>query len=231
MSTEQQGWPAGYYIAPRQCNISAELVAAYRDIPAAVIGDCLGRSTGTIGLQRYHQDVNRIICGPAITVRVCPGDNLMIHKALFMAQPGDIIVIDGGGDVTQALIGGLIKTTAITRNIAGFIVDGAIRDLAEWASGEIPVYAKGHTHRGPSKTGPGEINVPVCCAGMVVNPGDMIIADSDGAVAVPAAQAADILVKAREQLEKENLIRRHNQAGTADPERFDAILRKLGCPL
>lgn len=231
MNNSRNGWPVGFYIAERQNTLSAELIDEFRQIPVAVAGDCMGRITGASGLQRYHQDVNISICGPAITVKVRPGDNLMIHKALEQAQPGDVIVIDGGGDLTQALIGGLIRTTAMTKKIAGFVVDGAIRDLAEWADGEIPVFAKGHTHRGPDKSGPGEVNVPVACAGMVVCPGDLVLADSDGALSISPAEAEAILARAKQHLLKEESIRNSNATGTNDPERFNSILRKMGCPL
>ncbi|XBS71751.1 RraA family protein [Acerihabitans sp. KWT182] len=231
MSNEHFGWPMGFFIAARQNTIAAKTVEAFKHVPAAVAGDCMGRNTGTIGLHRYHDDVNIAICGPAITVKVRPGDNLMIHKALEMAEPGDVIVIDGGGDLTQALIGGLIRTTAMTKKIAGFVVDGAIRDVAEWADGKIPVFAKGHTHRGPDKAGPGMVNVAVTCLGMVVNPGDLVIADSDGAVAIAASQAEEVLSRALAHLEKEAKIRKNNENGTTDPERFNSILRQSGCPI
>ena len=231
MNNARSSWPAGFYIGERQNTLSPELVEAFRTIPVAVAGDCMGRISGTCGLQRYHQDINISICGPAITVKVRPGDNLMIHKALEQAQAGDVVVIDGGGDVTQALIGGLIRTTALRKQIAGFVVDGAIRDLAEWADGQVPVFAKAHTHRGPDKSGPGEVNVPIACSGMVVNPGDLLLADSDGALAITPAQAPDVLVRAQAHLKKEDTIRENNAAGTSDPERFNSILRKLGCPL
>jgi hypothetical protein len=158
-------WPPGYSIKEMPRTLAPELIAAFADIPVAVAGDCMGRSLGAMGLVAYHQNLHLGLCGPALTVQVRPGDNLMIHKAFMMAQPGDIIVIDGGGDLTQALIGGLMRTTAMTRKIGGFVIDGAIRDLVEWADGQVPVFAKGHTHRGPSKEGPGRINAPIACAG------------------------------------------------------------------
>ncbi len=231
MSHSSAVWPAGFFIGERRNDIPQEIIEAFRQIPVAVAGDCMGRITGTLGLQRYHQDVNIQCCGPAITVKVRPGDNLMIHKALEQAQPGDMIVIDGSGCLTQALIGGLIRTTALTKKIAGFVVDGAIRDLAEWADGEVPVFAKGHTHRGPDKSGPGEVNTPIACAGMAVAPGDLILADSDGVLAIPARDATNVLKRAQAHLLKEEAIRQGNANGTNDPERFNSILRKAGCPL
>ncbi len=231
MSHSSTVWPAGFFIGERCNEIPQEIIEAFREIPVAVAGDCMGRITGTLGLQRYHEDVNISCCGPAITVKVRPGDNLMIHKALEQAQPGDMIVIDGSGCLTQALIGGLIRTTALTKKIAGFVVDGAIRDLAEWADGEIPVFAKGHTHRGPDKSGPGEVNSPIACAGMAVAAGDLILADSDGVIAIPARDAAAVLQRAQAHLLKEEAIRKSNASGTSDPERFNSILRKAGCPV
>ncbi len=231
MSDQNGLWPAGFFIAERRSEIPQSVVDDFRQIPVAVAGDSMGRISGALGLQRYHQDVNIICCGPAITVKVRPGDNLMIHKALEQAQPGDVIVIDGSGCLSQALIGGLIRTTALAKKVAGFVVDGAIRDLAEWADGEVPVFAKGHTHRGPDKSGPGEVNTPVSCAGMVVSPGDLILADSDGVLAIKPAEAQAVLQRAQAHLLKEENIRKNNASGTSDPERFNSILRKAGCPL
>jgi len=224
-------WPQGYRINPRATGPSAELIAAFREAPVATVGDCMGRSVGAIGLRPYHGGVGTVLCGPAFTVRVRPGDNLMIHKALFMAQPGDIIVVDGGGDLTQALVGGLMRTTAIARRLGGFVLNGAVRDTAEWAGGGMPIFARGHTHRGPSKDGPGEINVPIACAGLAVAPGDLVIGDADGVIAVPAADVAALLPAVRAHLAKEATLREANQRGAADPERIDAMLRARGVPV
>ena len=172
-------WPAGFAINPRSVLPDLKLVEEFRTVPTAIASDCLGRTVGSIGLKSYHNSFTLGMCGPALTVRTRPGDNLMIHKAIGIAQPGDVIVIDGGGDISQALIGGLMRILAIARKISGFVIDGAVRDIAEWAEGVIPIYARGHTHRGPSKDGPGEINVPICCAGLPVGPGDLVLGDAD----------------------------------------------------
>jgi regulator of RNase E activity RraA len=155
----------------------------------------------------------------------------MIHKALTMAEPGDVIVIDGDGDPTQALVGGLMRTTALAAGLGGFVIDGAIRDIAEWAEGLIPVYARSHTHRGPTKDGPGEINVPISCAGLVVHPGDLILGDPDGVIAIAASELATLLPAVKAHLKKEEGIRAANLTGRPDSERFDAILRSKGCPV
>ena len=231
MSNSAKQWPAGYRINPRVPGPEAAVVEAFKSIPVAAIGDSMSRNVGTLGLRQYHARLDAVLCGPAVTVRVRPGDNLMIHKALMMVQPGDVLVIDGGGDVSQALVGGLMRTTCVARKLAGLVIDGAIRDLCEWAEDGMPIFARAHTHRGPSKDGPGEINVPVSCAGMAVLPGDLIVGDADGVIAVPAADAAEILQRSRAHLVKEAAIRESNREGTADPERFDAVLRAKGLPV
>ncbi len=231
MTADTPSWPPGWRIHPRAAGPAADIVAAFQGLSAAAIGDAMSRNIGTVGLRQYHADVNAALCGPAVTVRVRPGDNLMIHKALTMVQPGDVLVIDGGGDVSQALVGGLMRTTCVAKKIAGLVIDGAVRDVAEWAAPGMPIFAKGHTHRGPSKDGPGEVNVPVACAGLVVQPGDLVVGDADGVIAIPAAEAAEVLRKTRAHLEKEAAIRAANAAGTSDPERFDAALRAKGLPV
>jgi regulator of RNase E activity RraA len=230
-STNTIEWPAGWRINPRVEGPAAEIVAAFREMPVAAIGDAMSRNVGAVGLRQYHGRLDEVLCGPAVTVRVRPGDNMMIHKALMMVQPGDVLVIDGGGDVTQALVGGLIRTTCVAKKLGGIVLDAALRDVLEWAEEGMPIFARGHTHRGPSKDGPGEINIPIACAGLAVMPGDLIIGDADGVIAVPAQEAASVLEKTRAHLQKEAAIREGNRSGTSDPERFDAVLRAKGLPV
>ncbi|CAM3742350.1 methyltransferase [Rouxiella silvae] len=229
--TSRTEWPAGYFIGQRDQVPDPATIEAFRRLPVPNIGDCMGRSIGAIGLQPYHGDNGVVLCGPALTVKVRPGDNLMIHKAIEMAQPGDVIVVDGSGDLTQALIGGLMRTSALTKKIAGFVIDGAIRDLNEWTEGGIAVYARGNTLRGPSKDGPGQVNVPISCAGLLVNPGDLIVADVDGVIAIPYAELQDLLPKVQKHAQREEQIRVNNASGTTDPERFNSLLRAKGCPV
>lgn len=229
--TDNIQWPPGYRINPRVQGPSADIVEAFRTMPAAAIGDSMSRHIGTVGLRQYHARLDTVLCGTAFTVRVRPGDNLMIHKALMMVEPGDVLVIDGGGDISQALVGELIRTTCVVKQLGGLVIDGAIRDLTEWAAEGMPIFARGHTHRGPSKDGPGEINVPVSVAGLVVQPGDLVVGDADGVIAVPAADAAKVLEKTRAHLKKEESIRSQNLAGSSDPERFDTVLRAKGLPV
>ena len=231
-------WPAGFAIHERAVPPDPDLVEALRGVPTTIVSDCLGRSVGAVGLEPFHGDRSLAFCGVALTVRVRPGDNLMIHKALTLAQPGDVIVVDGSGDVSHALVGGLMRLAALSRGVAGFVLDGAIRDVAEWAEGELPVFARGHSHRGPSKDGPGEINVPIACAGLAVAPGDLVLGDADGVVAVPPSRLAQLLEEVPAKLAEEEEQQRHHVASRADPslrarddERVDAMLRAKGCPI
>ncbi len=229
--TSSVEWPIGYRINPSANVLTPEIVEAYQGLPVAAIGDSMSRNVGTIGLRQYHGRLETTMCGSAFTVRVRPGDNLMIHKALQLIEPGAVLVVDGGGDLTQALVGGLMRTTCIARQIAGVVIDGAIRDLVEWAEDGMPIFARGHTHRGPSKDGPGEINVPISCGGLVVQPGDLIVGDADGIIAIPASQAELTLARTHQHLQREARIREENRSGTTNPERFDAVLREKGLPV
>src|SRR5690606_36251902 len=135
------------------------------------------------------------LAGPALTVRTRPGDNLMLHKAIDIAEPGDVIVVDAGGDLTNSLMGELMLTYAKRRGVAGFVIYGAIRDADAFPQVNLPVFAAGVTHRGPYKDGPGEINVPIALEGMVVHPGDLVIGDRAGVLAVPIDAVEEIYGK------------------------------------
>jgi len=168
------------------------------------------------------------LAGPAYTVKTTPGDNLLVHKALDAAKPGDVIVVDAGGVLENAIIGELMMSRARQRGVAGIVIWGAIRDSAEIAAGNYPVYASGVTHRGPYKNGPGEINVPINMGGMAVNPGDIIVGDADGLVAIPQDQAERVLASAKSILEKETAAMKQIVAGTVDRSWVDKALREKG---
>ena len=211
----------------RQC-ISDDYVKAFGDIPVANISDVMTRMTaGGPRLRPMHKSGR--LAGPAVTVRSRPGDNLMIHKALYMAQPGDVIVVDGGGDLTNALFGELMLTYAIGQKLAGVVLNAAVRDIDVIAAGTFPVYAAGVTHRGPYKDGPGEINVPIAIHGMVVQPGDLILGDADGVLCVPFADAEEVLQAARAKVALEEKTLANIKAGKHDTSWIDATLRRIGC--
>lgn len=177
------------------------LIEAFKTAPTAVISDNLDRLPAAIGLRPFHK--SGVLVGRAFTVRTAAGDNLMIHKALEDVQPGDVLVVDGGGDTSRALIGEIIVTIAKSRGVAGFVIDGAIRDVGAIAQDDFPCFARAAIHRGPYKNGPGEIGVSIVVGGMVVNPGDFIVGDDDGVVAFSAGQAEQLLVAVRAQEQRE----------------------------
>jgi RraA family protein len=180
------------------------ILKTFATVATATISDNLARLAGAVGLHPYHRAGNLI--GTALTVRTRPGDNLAIHQALEQIQPGDVIVVDGGGDLTRALVGDIMKHIAEARGAAGFVIDGAIRDVAAFRASDFPCFARGVIHRGPYKDGPGEINVPVSIGGMVVDPGDIVVGDEDGVVAFPQSVAPTLLDAVRAHVAREESI-------------------------
>lgn len=179
----------------------ADIIEGFRNAPTSIISDNLARLPGAVGLKPYHRS-GRLI-GTAFTVRTRPGDNLAIHRALELVGPGDVIVVDGGGDETRALVGEIMKNIAQWRKAEGYVIDGAIRDVAAFAVDDFPCFARAVIHRGPYKNGPGEINVPVTIGGSVISPGDIVVGDEDGVVSFPAAGAAALLEAVRVQIKRE----------------------------
>ena len=193
-----------------------ELVEAYREIPSSNIGDCVRRMNCMFGgIRSYNR---RSIVGPAFTVKVPAGDNLVAQMALDYAQPGDVIVIDGAGYADRALVGGMMLAYAEERGLAGFVVNGAVRDLDDIEASPLPVFALAATPLGPYREGPGEINVPVVCGGQVVMPGDILVGDSDGIVVIPRRDAADLLSAVRKNLSMEQDEMRRMKEGTYEQE-------------
>ena len=188
-----------------------EILEALQQIPTSHLSDNLDRMQGIAGLNRYHG--NKKLIGRALTVKVRPGDNLLIYKALTMAQPGDVLVVDGHGETSNALVGELIMLYAIQRGIHGFVIDGAVRDCAAFLEAGFPCYARTLNHKGPYKLGPGQINVAVNLCGQVVNPGDWVVGDEDGVVTFAPESAQDLIAKARATAEKERGIKEEIKNG------------------
>ncbi|PLR63809.1 methyltransferase [Pseudomonas sp. QC2] len=185
----------GFRVLKQQRKVAAEWVERYRTVPVANISDSMNRMTaGGASLQPMHH--KGVLVGPALTVKARPGDNLMLHHALDIAQPGDVIVVDAGGDLSNALIGEMMVAYAIKKGVAGIVINGAIRDAASIGAGDFPVFAAGITHRGPYKDGPGEVNVPIALGGMVIEPGDLVIGDEDGLLCVPFDQVGEVYDRA-----------------------------------
>ena len=168
------------------------------------------------------------LLGPACTVEVYPGDNLMVHKALDVAQPGDVIVVHAG-NAPNGIIGDLIATKAMHRGVAGFVIDGLVRDVDGIRETGLPVFAHGVTPRGPLHRGPGEINFPIACGGTVVQPGDVILGDECGLV-VARRESLGMLVerleaRARASADYEAAVR----AGDFSNAWVDRLLEAQGC--
>jgi len=169
-------------------------VTGFGAFETPAISDLMNRLYTMVPDIRPLTDPGLRILGPACTVRVYPGDNLMVHKSLDVARPGDVIVVAAGGSPMNAALGDLISTKARHRGVAGFVVDGFIRDLpAIRALGDFPVFARGVTPIGPLHRGPGEINFPIAAGGVVVNPGDIVVGDLNGVVVVPRDIADELL--------------------------------------
>jgi len=216
----------GFRILPMPAAIPADTVDAFRSVVTPHISDNMQRLCGVVGLKRYHRE--KKLVGRALTVKVRSGDNLMIHKAIDIAEPGDVIVVDGGADLTQALVGELMQMHAQVRGVAGFVIDGAIRDVAAFYQADFPCYARGNTHRGPFKEGPGEINVPVAIGGLVIEAGDLIVGDEDGLVAVPAGRLGEVLQAAQAQAQREAQRKEAILAGQDKRGWIDAYLKEQG---
>ena len=220
----------GLRILNRTRAVDHAIAHRYLEVPVANVSDCMARmSAGGARLRPMHGSGR--MAGPALTVKTRPGDNLMVHQALQLAVPGDVIVVDAGGDLTNAIIGEIMVGDAMRRQLGGIVINGAIRDAAWIKVGSFPVFAAGVTHRGPYKDGPGEINVPIAIDGMVIEPGDLIIGDDDGLLCVPYAETQALLDAANHKQAIEAKMVADIAAGTYSAPWIDETLKRLGCPV
>lgn len=219
---------SGFRVLPRGRRVGPAEVERFARLPVANVSDSMSRlSAGGSGLRPMH--AGGVLAGPALTVKAPSGDNLMLHKAIALAEPGDVIVVDAGGDLTNALMGEMMLMQAEKRGVAGVVINGAIRDAAFIRGHTFPVFAAGVTHRGPYKNGPGEINVPVAINGMVVMPGDLVLGDDDGLLCVPFDDLAPVHAAAMAKYEAEQRQIANIQAGTHDASWVDEQLRRMNC--
>lgn len=195
------------------------LVEAFRGLPVANIADNMGKFYCVDAEIRCFSKTP--LLGTAITVKAQLADNLLFHKAIDMAQPGDIVVVDVGGCTKRGLCGDIMYTYAKSRGIAGFVVDGSVRDIDSLEALDFAVFARGVNPRGPYRNGPGEINVPVSIGGQIVFPGDILVGDLDGIVVIRPEDAADVLEKARKTFESEKEIHIKIAQGTFNRDWVD----------
>jgi RraA family protein len=207
------------------------LMEEFRNFATPDISDLLNRLYAVDPAIRCLTGDRHLLCGPACTVKVFPGDNLMVHKALDVAKPGDIVVVDAGGSTQNAVLGDLISTKARHRGIAGFIVDGLIRDLPSIVPLDFPVFARGTTPIGPLHRGPGEINYPICCGGVVVNPGDLVVADAAGIIVIPSEIAPELLERLNLHDESNRAYLESVGRGDFSNRWVDQLLEEHQCPI
>jgi RraA family protein len=207
------------------------LMNRFRRFPTPDVSDLLNRLYAVDPLIHCLTGSGHQLCGPACTVKVYPGDNLMVHKALDVAEKGDVVVVDAGASEMNAVLGDLISTKAKHRGIAGFVIDGLVRDLPSIAELDFPVFARGTTPIGPLHRGPGEINYSICCGGVVVNPGDLILADAMGVVVVPCGIAEELLhrLEQHDAANAEYLV--SVKQGNFSNAWVDRILTEMECPV
>jgi len=204
------------------------LVNRFKEFPVANVGDCMNR---TAAVRQDIRPINQAkLLGTAFTVKVPQGDNLMFHKAMDMAQPGEVIVIDAGGMENRAIFGELMINYCKLRGLAGVIVDGAIRDYDTLSQMDFPVYARGVNPNGPYKNGPGEIGVPISFGGQIVYPGDIVIGDADGIIFIRPEDAEILAAKTEAVFKMENgIMDTMGNEGTYIRPWVDKKLAELGC--
>lgn len=181
---------------------SAAQINAAKTFAASILADAAGRR-GSLDGRIQPLGSQMPLCGPAFTVEVRPGDNLMIHAALVLARPGDVLVVDGQADTRAALMGELMCKHAMAAGLAGVVLDGAIRDRGELREGIFPVYACASNPNGPTKNLPGRIGHPVSVGGVTVNPGDLVCADQDGVLIIPRQDIDTVLIGAQKKVQIE----------------------------
>lgn len=207
---------------------SPDLVARAADYPSSILADVAGRR-GALSSRIAPLAPSMRLAGPALTVDVRPGDNLMIHAAMAIAKPGDVLVIDGKGDETCALMGEIMVSQCMALGIAGVVVYGAVRDTEAIRALGFPVYAIGANPNGPTKLVPGRINWPVAVGGVTVQPGDLVVADADGVVVVEPGKVPAVLEAAKQKLADETArIDGIRSGAQLRPTWLDGALRKAG---
>jgi len=171
------------------------------------------------------------ICGRAVTVKTHLGDNLMLHKALAMAEAGDIIVADTGMCTEAASWGDIMSVQAKYKGVSGLVLNGSVRDVAEIRAMDFPVYCAGVSIKGLMKDSLGTVNHPICCGSVTVYPGDIVVADDDGVVVIPLGSAEETIIKARQREEREADMIRSIRSGERmyDMLGFAEVFERLGC--
>jgi RraA family protein len=210
---------------------TAKVVNRFSAIELALVSDLMNRLyTLRPGLRPIVPTADgEALVGPACTVKVYPGDNLMIHAALDIAHPGDVIIVDTAGATTNAVLGDMVTNKAKTLGLAGFVVDGLVRDVDGMVEAGVPVFARGVTPRGPLHRGPGELNYPISCGGVCVHPGDIVIAGTDGVVIVPLDSVDELITRAEAKAAEESTYVAAVKRGEFSNKWVTDLLQSSGC--
>jgi regulator of RNase E activity RraA len=193
--------PIGQRRNPSAAQVSAQTLESLKGLPTAILSDNMQGLVGTGLLRPYHRAGR--MAGTAVTVRVRAGDNLVLHRALDHVRAGDVLVVDAGGAVEQAVTGKIMLTYLESIGCAGIVINGAVRGTDEIGLKDFPCFARATTCRGPFKTGPGEFNVTVSVDTLVIAPGDIVVGDTDGLVSFPPSEAERLIKESSAQLAKE----------------------------
>ncbi|MBP2057678.1 regulator of RNase E activity RraA [Lactobacillus colini] len=221
--------PVGKRIYLKRQMPDPEVVKAYRELPASNVADCMERNSAMNPRIKLMSSPKQEMSGPAFTVHTRAGDNLAIYAALRYAHEGDVVVINDEGDTTRSLIGEVMMSyLRDQKKIAGIVVDGPIRDIDNLQNWDLPIYATSTTPGGPYKEGPGELNVPIACGNINVNPGDIILGDPDGVICIPRQDAAEILPRAQEFHKQDDAKAVAFSQGKVDLSWVDESLKEKG---
>lgn len=208
--------------------VAPDIVQQASAYAASILADVAGRR-GTMDGRIAPVTPSMRMAGPAFTIEVRPGDNLMIHAGMAMARPGDVLVVDGKADRTCALMGSIMISACRKMGLAGAVLDAAVRDTEELAALGFPVYAVGANPNGPTKFVPGRINWPISCGGCTVQPGDLVVGDADGVVVIEREKASSLLVLAATKVTDERSRLADIAAGrNLRPKWLEAALRAAG---
>lgn len=182
--------------------VDPAVVAEAAQYPSSILADVAGRR-GALNGRIAPLAPSMRFAGPAITVEVRPGDNLMIHAAMAIAQPGDVIVVDGKGDLSSALMGEIMSQQCVALGVVAVVIDGAVRDSEAIRELGFPMFAAGLNPNGPTKSVSGRLNHPVSIGGVSVSPGDLVVGDADGVTVIERSKAAAMLPLAADKVAAE----------------------------